>query len=210
MPRRPDKAPGVARLLSVQVINLASRPDRLAEFQVDMARLGIEAERFDAVAHELGTVGCALSHAACLERFAGERGGCLMVCEDDATFTVDRASLDYLVDRFVDDDAAEVACLAYGGVDLGLAPHNAVFMRGFRVRTSACYLVKTWIAAELCTLWREGAAALADGGDRMRYAVDMIWHPLQERRVFVVPIVRVARQREGHSDIEGRHIEKAW
>jgi hypothetical protein len=204
--RMGQRAGGVARLRSIVVINLESRPDRLTSFEAEMNRLGMHAERFNAIADSPGILGATRSHAECLKPFAEDPHGCVMVCEDDAVFKVGRLYFDYLVDCFLDDQSAEVACLAFGRGDLSLVPHSFVFMRGFKIKTAACYLAKASIIGDLRELWLEGAHELACGGDRKRWGIDMTWHSLQERRVFLVPVVRAVQQRPGHSDIEDRFV----
>src|SRR5579885_1436534 len=83
---------GTTRLSAILVINLASRQDRLNAFMHDAERLRLpHVRRLDAIAHENGSVGCALSHATCMEQMLAEGWQAMMVCEDDAVFRVGRA-----------------------------------------------------------------------------------------------------------------------
>ena len=85
-----------------------------------------------------------------------------MVCEDDARFVVNRQQLDVLVEDFLSDAEAEVACLAYWHREV--ERHDALYLRTTRSFTTACYLVKASIAADLYTVWEEGARQLGNGG----------------------------------------------
>ena len=105
---------GAQRLDAILVINLARRGDRLAKFDAEMKRLKISSyTRFEAIEDEVGILGCTLSHAACVRQIVDRSLSCAMICEDDARFLVTREELDVLVEAFLDDDQAEVACLAY-------------------------------------------------------------------------------------------------
>ncbi len=191
---------GTARLGSISVINLASRPDRLNAFMADAKQLRLEnVQRFEAVAHENGSAGCALSHAACMEQMLAEKWPAMMVCEDDALFQVGRARLDALVERFLDDGTAEAACLAYFHRDA--SPHSALYLRSVNAQTTACYLIKRSLAAEMLEASRHAAEQLAEGGDITVYSLDQLWKELQRKHVFLIPIVRAATQRPGYSDI---------
>lgn len=203
--RRRGRPSGIERLSAVRVINLGSRPDRLAAFMAEMRKLEIDGvERFDAIPAESGALGCALSHAELARQLLRNGWESMMVCEDDVEFLVSRERLDVLVDAFLDDPDADVACLAY--FVRRSRRHNRLFLRGTNVQTASCYVIKRGIVEELLWVWEEGIHHLADGGTPHRYACDRSWMPLQESRVFLVPVIRAARQRSGYSDIERRVV----
>jgi glycosyl transferase, family 25 len=200
-----ERSHGTARLSSISVINLASRPDRLEKFLHDTGRLCLgNVQRIEAVADEYGAVGCALSHALCMEQMIERNWPAMMVCEDDARFRVDRAKLDALVERFLDDDAAEAACLAYFHREA--SPHDDLYLRTTNAQTAACYVIKQSLAPELLETARAAAAHLAAGGPLTRYSFDQAWKTLQRSHVFLIPIVRAATQRPGYSDISRGHV----
>ena len=73
----------------VQVINLDTRIDRLAEFNYVNKFNMLRPERFNAVKAKPGYIGCALSHLSCIKQ-AKERGDdMVIVIEDDCMFTVE-------------------------------------------------------------------------------------------------------------------------
>lgn len=200
-----DRRGGVSRLSGIRVINLPSETERLAATMDELLALDIRhAERFEAVARDDGALGCALSHLACLEEM-GERGWTsMLVCEDDAEFLVDRSRLDVLVDAFLDDPRAEVACLAYFVWES--RPYDRLYLQATSVQTCACYLLKRSIAGDLAEVWRDGAERLARGEPAAANACDRSWAKLQRRHVFLVPAIRVARQRPAYSAVERRPV----
>jgi GR25 family glycosyltransferase involved in LPS biosynthesis len=130
----------------------------------------------------------------------------VMVCEDDAVFRASRRELDTLVSAFLADEDAEVACLAFYKV----SPPNLrspLFIRAFDTQTTACYVVKRSIAADLLTVFEKGAEALTAGGNRKAHGVDMIWKQLQGHRVFVVPTFHAVVQAPGWSDVEQSYVD---
>jgi glycosyl transferase family 25 len=205
--RRTAEPKGVQRLDDIVVINLAKRADRLAEVDAEMRRLKISNySRFEAIEDEPGILGCTRSHAECMRRASDGSVGCVMICEDDIEFLVSRDELDVLIDAFLDDSGAEVACLAYHHVRPPRR-YNRLFLRApDPTLTTTCYLVKHSIAGDLADCFEEGAAALAQGGDRMVFGLDLMWARLQRSRIFLIPIKRGARQRDGYSDIEERFV----
>lgn len=89
----------------IRVINLASRPDRLADIRVEFKRIGVSFDdariaRFDASRPadagpfpSRGARGCFLSHLGVLREAEAEGARALMILEDDAGFVrgIDRA-----------------------------------------------------------------------------------------------------------------------
>ncbi len=201
-----ERAPvGVERLDGAVVINLDSRPDRLESFSREIARLGIQGVlRLPGTVHESGAIGCTTSHVRALDLMEANEWASMIVFEDDAQFVVDRSTLDVLVDAFLSDEHADVACLAYFA--RRSRRYNRLFRRGTLIQTTACYVVKRSILAELRAVWHHGIRELEAGGSPGDFIVDRVWIPLQRERVFLVPVIRTVRQESGFSDIVGRVV----
>jgi hypothetical protein len=198
---------GIERLDGIIVINLGTRPDRLSGFAREMERLRLtNYSRFEAISDKSGILGCTKSHAECVRQMLERSDRCIMICEDDARFLVSREQLDVLVDAFLDDPRAEVACLAYRHL-CPPKPHNLLFLRApGETHTTACYLVKSSIADDVLAVFEDGIEKLAMGGDRAFYGLDVIWARLQRSRVFLIPIKRAVYQADGYSDIEEQFV----
>ena len=160
---------------------------------------------FDAIARDDGLLGAGLSHRGCLQEMLERNWESMLVCEDDVEFLVDGPRLDLLVDEFLDDDSADIACLGF--FTWKSRPHSRLYLRGLSVQTASCYIVKKRIACELLQVWMKANDELARGGDRGRYAHDRVWTVLQETHVFLIPILRAARQRQSYSDIQRRVVK---
>jgi glycosyl transferase family 25 len=204
--QRRDRGPrGVARLSGIVVLNLDRQPDRLSSVTAELRRIGIRfSVRFPAIADTSGIRGCTLSHAAIMRLMIDNDWASMMVCEDDVRFDLTREQLDVLVDEFLADSRAEVACLAYW--HRLVQRHSLLYLRATKSFTTACYLVKRSIAKDLADVWHEGARHLANGEDRHVYGVDQAWAHLQKTRTFLIPIIRAAHQNAGYSDIWEREV----
>jgi glycosyl transferase family 25 len=191
------------------VINLASRPDRLAGFTAETERLHIRGvERLEGIQDANGALGCSLSHVECARRMLASSWETMMVCEDDVEFRVGRRELDVLLDEFLDDAEAQVACLAYFAGHT--RAHSALYLRGQSVRTMACYVVKRGIVQELIDAWTQGIEQMRQGGSANRFICDKSWMPLQREHVFLVPVIRAAAQRQGYSEVQGRVVSYSY
>jgi GR25 family glycosyltransferase involved in LPS biosynthesis len=90
----------------VIVINLAKRPDRMAEIKAQLDAHKITFERFEAIdGQELGVSGvaaCTMSHRAVIEKYKGCQN--LFIFEDDAQLSPDFALLwDNFIENLPDD-----------------------------------------------------------------------------------------------------------
>jgi Glycosyltransferase family 25 (LPS biosynthesis protein) len=198
---------GVDRLPAVSVINLSARPDRLSSFMNEMESLGIEnVRRFEAIQDPFGAIGCTRSHACLAREMIDSAWPAAMICEDDLRFHVSREKLDVLVDAFLDDERAEVACLEFNAQKT--RRYSRLFLRALETQNAGCYLIKATIAEELRLAFEDGISAMRAGGDPLLYNIDIVWKRLQKSRVFLVPIKRIAYQEPGYSDIERRWVQR--
>lgn len=198
---------GVERVPVLKVINLDERKERLASFMAEMDRLGIDhVDRFAGIEDRIGAIGCTQSHASLMREMIEASWPCLMVFEDDVRFRVPREKLDVLVNAFLDDRRAEVACFEFNAQKT--RRYGRLFLRATESQNTACYLVKSTIARELLRAFEDGVAAMRNGGDPLQYNVDIVWKRLQRSRVFVVPIEKIAFQEAGYSDIERRFVSR--
>ena len=83
-------------------INLEHRLDRFIEINAELSNMGLEAERFNAISHSKGIVGCGYSHLEVL-KLAKSRGyKNILILEDDFVFLVTKNELEKELSRFFD------------------------------------------------------------------------------------------------------------
>lgn len=210
------------------VINLDSRPDRLAEVTAEFKRLNITQFRRVPASDGGGDggLGCLDSHCRCLEEFLQTDAPAVMICEDDPEFKCTRQELDAHINEFMADDHAQVACLGYNIKRAEPYPTTHLFLRARDIQTRVCYIVKRSIAANLNALWRSiyqlriskpaknsknwyatayKALPITNPGTDI-YRGDQSWKILQQDHVFLVPKKRLVIQRPSYSDIEKRNV----
>lgn len=188
----------------VAYINLDRRTDRREAIEAEWARLGVtHARRLAAVEATDGAAGCAASHLAALERWTPDVAELLMVCEDDAHFLIDRATLDAMLESFADDPSLDVLCLGFNAAHE--VPISATFSLTADTQTTSCYVIKPRMRAPFLAMARASAASFAGG--RRGVPIDRAWKALQRRWCFAIPRIRAVRQRPSFSDVEGRVVD---
>jgi GR25 family glycosyltransferase involved in LPS biosynthesis len=188
-------------------INLEHRKDRLEHVTKELAKLGIQGERFNAIKTTAGAIGCSMSHIKCLELAKERNYEYIFICEDDITFLNPKLLLDNL-QQFYDNKDIEWDVLLISGNNV--PPYEKTTDYCIRVSNCQCctgYIVKRDYYDILITNFREGIQGLLKNPEnKPQYAVDMYWKHLQRihRWYMIFPFTVV--QCESYSDIEKRMV----
>lgn len=195
-------------------INLDKRTDRRGEIEGELNRYGLEYERFTAIEHQEGIVGCGYSHLRVLE-MAKQRGlKNVLIFEDDFTFLVNKIEFENQLRLFFETfgDDYNVYMLAYNlcqsgpleGIEsrccLDLTQLASLVGRVIEAQTASGYLVNANYFDTLIDLYRKNIPLLEQTGKHWIYANDQIWKPLQKRDKWYYPTTRIGMQRDGYSD----------
>lgn len=183
------------------IINLAHRTDRIDRLDQHLARLHMpKYQRFEAVAHTDGAVGCALSHKEILQAARSAGLPYVIIAEDDLEIVVTKDELDILISEFLANPFLSVLCLSYV-TESPIQPISRRLGASNNVRTTGFYVAKSEVfeILEFCAL--ESAHELQIGLPRSVAAYDMKWQELQNQKIFALPRDLVARQRESYSDV---------
>ena len=197
--------------LSIKVINLEHRGDRLTAFCKQMEKLGInDWERIPAVDGKkkyvnlksvfAGSIACTESHIEALASQDPTSPRIAMVCEDDLEFLANRSEIEGVISEFLSNPLLSVLCLSG-------RPRGASFYLSRRLRVATgivgrgCYLVKHQAVQPLINAFQAGIPELVLG--RVEGKGDRMWGKLQKRGFFFAfPSGPVAQQSAGYSDIE--------
>ena len=196
-------------LANTLFINLKQRTDRLNHANAEFEKLGIYAERVDAIKNENGAIGCTLSHIKCLELAKQREYEYVFICEDDIEFT----NLDLFnenLTKFNSNSKLNWDMLIVGGNNA--PPYQQVedyCARVFYCRTTTGYVVKKHMYDVLIDNFKEGVKLLtADQTPegKKKYAIDMYWQRLQYQYYWYMITPPTVTQYANYSDIENKDL----
>uniref|UniRef100_A0A6C0JJH9 Glycosyl transferase family 25 domain-containing protein n=1 Tax=viral metagenome TaxID=1070528 RepID=A0A6C0JJH9_9ZZZZ len=203
-------------------INLEHRTDRLEHVKLELAKVGIEGERVNAVKAKIGAIGCTLSHIRCLELAKQREYDQVFICEDDITFTDPKLLIKNLT-KFHEEDGCMWDMIIIGGNNV--PPYqriNSNCVRVFYCQTTTGYIVKKSYYDTLIKNFKESASMLMKNPTeegKKKYALDIYWKKLQMQDFWYMITPPTVTQYENYSDIEERHtdykhlmldMEKEW
>lgn len=192
-PRPPPDARGL--LGPALCINLDRRTDRWTTFTENFDKYNVPYTRFSAVEDTNGALGCAKSHVAVLE--LQQELPVAFVVEDDAMIT---EPIEPLIDEFLR-STADVLMLGWN--TRTFKNFSSTFFRVHDAYTTSCYIVKAKVLPDVLAAFRK---SVSDLSKKIKNPIDVEWHKLQKRFIFVVPKRHVVIQRESYSDIENRVV----
>jgi len=185
-------------------INLDRRTDRRAEFEEEARKMGLEVERFEAISHAVGGIGCARSHLEVI-RLAKARGyPSVLVFEDDFMLVVSGKAFLEILDKVPND--YDVAMFGYNMRKT--EPYNETFGRILEAQTTSCFLVNSKYYDTLISNFSEGVALFEQSPHcHWLYIIDQYWKPLQPNGRWYYSLQRIGRQRPGYSDLTNTFVE---
>jgi glycosyl transferase family 25 len=194
--------------MSIQAyyINLDTRPDRRAQMEADLERMGIPAERFAAIPHSMGHVGCSKSHIEVLRLGHASEAEHVLVFEDDYEFLVDKAVWDDTLTAFLKAHPKYSVLVLYNyrheeGLVKPVLPTD-------HTGGTAGYMVHRDYIHTLLNNFTTSANALESTGAHWQFALDQYWRQLMVPHQWFKTCAKVGRQRSGFSDVERKHIDK--
>jgi len=188
-------------------INLDRRTDRLEEIQEELQKLDLTAERFRAIQHEEGLVGCGYSHLHIM-KIAKERGyKNVLILEDDFSFKVSKDEFENLLEQFFTkvQDNYDVCMFSYGE-EITETNNDLPFLVNIK---SACdasaYIINGSYLDKLIELYEVNIPLLEQTRMHWVYANDQVWKRLQAKDKWFGFAPRLGSQRPGYSDNRGRY-----
>ena len=157
-------------------------------------------QRFSAVNHERGNIGCTRSHIEVLKMAIREGWNNVLILEDDAEwnqYEQGYAKLQELISKPYD-----VILLSPSA-----AQWDPSTMRLIESETSCGYIVSSRYYVTLLKHYEEGLALLESTGNKNLYVMDEYWKPIQKRDLWYTIIPAMIYQRPGYSDIFYRDVD---
>lgn len=192
----------------VVYINLDKRTDRRNEIEVELDTVGLVYERFSAIEHPVGMLGCFKSHLEVL-KLAKTRGWKnVLVFEDDFQFLVSKEEFwKQITDFFTNHGDFQVAMLAYNLLEF--TPVDATINKVLYSTSGAGYIVDQSMYDRLISLWEWAYPKLEKTHEHWNYAQDMVWKSLQPQNNWYAFVTRIGQQRSGYSDVGNRYTDRA-
>jgi len=200
-------------------INLESRFDRKQHVEEQLANIGINATRFNAIKLTNGAIGCSMSHLKCLEIAKQNKWEHVLIVEDDILFLNPELFKNQL-NKFLKNHANFDVVLIAGN---NMPPYQKIddsCVKVYRCQTTTGYIVKRHYYDTMITNIKEGIQKLMKNPEQhVTYAIDKYWFRLQEKDNWFLITPLSVTQREDYSDIEKRHtnytrvmvdLDKEW
>jgi GR25 family glycosyltransferase involved in LPS biosynthesis len=188
--------------IPIVYINLESRTDRREHMESQLARYGLEATRFNAVANPgFGIWGCGQSHLAVLKMAQSNGWPQVWILEDDFEFLL---SPDEIRERLASLPDFDVFMAAYNMRESSALvdepEHAESFCRVEYAHTASSYMIKSHYYQKLIDLYEDALPKLLSTKKHWIYANDAVWRDLQKSDRWIAPINRWGKQMDGYSD----------
>jgi GR25 family glycosyltransferase involved in LPS biosynthesis len=187
------------RIEHVVYINLEHRTDRRKEIEAELACFGDRVERFNAIRHVTGGIGCSMSHLQVLKRAKEAGWKNVLVVEDD--FVWNRTEEGMTCFERIIQKPFDVILVS--GADIICSSDNRLVSG----QAATCYLVASHYYDTLIQNFIEGVLGFMKTGHYPTYALDQYWKRLQpsDHWYIVTPILGI--QRPSYSDIEHKFTD---
>ena len=190
-------------------INLEKRTDRDEHIKTRILNRPFfqNIERFNAIQHQKGAVGCTLSHIECLKKLLEKQESYYMILEDDFFIFSEENFTNFIeeFEKIKDSNVWDIIILTPRG-----KTHTKNICDDFhRVvdnQTTTGYIIKHDFIQTLLPVFENSVKYLESGGNPDLWALDSCWKPLQESTQFWYFKKIYAGQLTGYSDIEKRPV----
>ena len=186
----------------VVYINLDERTDRKHDMENNILSAfdTSKVQRFPAVKHERGNIGCTRSHIEVLKLAIREGWKNVLILEDDAQWNK------------YEEGYAKLYELIQKPYDVILLSPSAAqwdpnTMRLIESETSCGYIVSSRYFVTLLKHYEEGLELLESTGNSNLYVMDEHWKSIQKRDLWYTIIPAMIYQRPGYSDIFYREVD---
>jgi len=188
-------------------INLDKRTDRRYEIEEELNNMELPYERFPAIYHKQGNVGCGYSHLSIL-KIARDRGyKNVLIFEDDFTFLVSKDELEMYLEKLFDNfDNFDVCFLSYNCNSFEDIPPYDFIKRVLDSQTASGYIVNEKCYSKLIELYEQTIPLLEKTDHHWLYSTDMSWKIFQKQDMWICFDKRFGKQRSSYSDNSGAYV----
>lgn len=184
-------------------INLEHRTDRKEYVEEELKKIGITANRFNAIKMENGAIGCSMSHLKILQNALQNNLDHVLIVEDDITFLNPELFKSQINQFFkIHNNNWDVILLAGNNIP----PYENIddtCIKVSRCQTTTGYLVNGDYIKVLLQNVKMGLTHLLNKpNEKNKFAIDKFWFVLQSSSKWYLITPLTVVQREDYSDIE--------
>ncbi len=202
-----EKEKGIQSLATIKnafYINLEHRQDRKKYVENELSKIGIKAERFNAIKMDNGAIGCSMSHLKILQNAFKNKLDHVLIVEDDITFlNVETFTNNF--NAFLQknkSDSWDIILLAGNNMPPYLRIDDTC-IQVTRCQTTTGYLVNGHYIQKLMEHIKMGLHNLIKYPQHHTlYAIDKFWQQLQKTDKWFLITPPTVVQKEDYSDIE--------
>lgn len=196
-------------------INLDHRKDRRQQFTDEINKIFMgtvleeRIERFPAIKHSIGLVGCGMSHLK-IVKDAKEKGyKYIIIFEDDFQFLISQEqfiqNINNLFNYKNDNPTWDFKVVMLGYNTLNQTPFNDFLNITTEAQTASGYIVNSTHYDELIHCWEEGLNNFITTGMHWLYACDQCWKKIQNEKWYIFK-QRIGLQRPSYSDCSNTFV----
>lgn len=186
------------------VINLKHRIDRWKHTLIEFEKLGLIANRFDAIKNQDGRIGCTMSHIKCLEYAIENDLDYILISEDDITF-LNPVLLENSLKNFIE-NVNDWDVLLLGANVNEVEKKNNNYLKIIDAQTTTGYIVKKHYFNTLLDNFKEGLQLL-EKEKKGYYCIDIHWKKIQSKDKWYILYPFTVTQYDNYSDIEKRNTD---
>ena len=184
-------------------INLEHRIDRKEHVIEELNKIGITANRFNAIKMENGAIGCSMSHLKILQNALQNNLDHVLIIEDDITF-LNPELFKSQINKFFKIHNNNWDVILFAGNNI--PPYENIddtCIKVSRCQTTTGYLVNKHYIKVLVQNIKLGLTHLLNKpNEKHKFSIDMFWFVLQRSSNWYLITPPTVVQREDYSDIE--------
>jgi glycosyl transferase family 25 len=180
-------------------INLDNRLDRREQIEEELQVFSPDkVQRFSAIKHDNGAIGCTMSHIAVLEMAIREGWKNVLIVEDDMAWKNYDNGVEIL-NKLV---KSKYDVIMLGGYSIN---YNTETHKLISAQTTTSYIVNEHYYGKLLNNFKEGLIKFQISKVAKEHAIDQYWKTLQVKDNWY--IVELCIQRPSYSDIERKNVD---
>jgi glycosyl transferase family 25 len=188
-------------------INLNRRQDRREQMETQLKEYNINVERFEAIEHTDGIVGCTKSHLEVLKLAKKRNYQTILILEDDFEFQLSPDHLREQINKlFLMNVKFDVCMLGYKLIN-GEFTKYPFLKKAIEAQSASAYIVTNPFYQKIIDLYEEAIPLLETTGEHWNYANDQVWKKIQPMTNWYCIEPRAGKQRNGYSDNAESYIE---